>query len=216
MNTSWINNLVIITLTLDCISALWLWNASDTPLSIQERVPGMDGAVAVSSEGGSRTGPEGTLSVFDGVPADHPGSWSRFRGDNFDNISSENFTPAPPGAGFPELWGLDVGEGFAGAAIRNGRVYLLDYDREQKADALRCLSLQDGREIWRYSYPVNIKRNHGMSRTVPFVTDSVVVSIGPKCHVTCLDSVTGKKKWSLDLVQAFGAEVPPGIPDRIP
>ena len=28
---------------------------------------------------------------------------------------------------------------------------------ENQADALRCLSLADGKEIWRYSYPVKVK-----------------------------------------------------------
>ena len=79
-----------------------------------------------------------------------------------------------------ELWAIDVGEGYAGAAVLNGRVYLMDYDRDKKQDALRCLSLADGREIWRYAYPVPVKRNHGMSRTVPAVTDKLRRGDGPQ------------------------------------
>ena len=59
---------------------------------------------------------------------------------------------------------------------------------------MRCLSFDDGREIWRFAYPVKVKRNHGMSRTVPAVTDRYVVGLGPKCHVTCLDAVTGRRE----------------------
>ena len=103
-----------------------------------------------------------------------------------------------------ELWAIDVGEGYAGAAVLNGRVYLMDYDRDKKQDALRCLSLADGREIWRFAYPVPVKRNHGMSRTVPAVTDKLVVAMGPKCHVVCLDPATGELRWGLDLVRQFG------------
>ena len=66
-----------------------------------------------------------------------------------------------------ELWSLDVGDGYAGASVLNGRVYLMDYDRDKRQDASRCLSLADGREIWRFAYPVSVKRNHGMSQTVP-------------------------------------------------
>jgi outer membrane protein assembly factor BamB len=47
-----------------------------------------------------------------------------------------------------------------------------------------------------------------MSRTVPAVTEKYVVSLGPKCHVTCLDSTTGKYLWGLDLVKDFGTKVP--------
>jgi len=133
----------------------------------------------------------GEFVQLDGVPADLPGAWPRFRGANLDAISSDvNVTLARawPASGPKVLWSIDVGEGYAGAAVLAGRVYVLDYDREKQADVIRCLSLADGKEIWRYSYLVKVKRNHGMSRTVPAVTDKYIVTMGPKCHVTCLDS----------------------------
>jgi outer membrane protein assembly factor BamB len=92
----------------------------------------------------------------------------------------------------------------------------MDYDREKKQDALRCLSLADGKEIWRYAYPVSVKRNHGMSRTVPAVTEKYVVAMGPKCHVTCVDPVSGELRWGLDLVREFGATVPPWYAGQCP
>ena len=109
-----------------------------------------------------------------------------------------------------------MGEGYAGAAIRSGRVYVLDYDQENHADALRCLSLADGQEIWRYTYPVKVKRNHGMSRTVPAVSEQSVVSLGPKCHVLCLDAVSGQLRWMIDLVRQFGATAPPWYAGQCP
>ena len=90
----------------------------------------------------------------------------------------------------------------------SGRVYVMDYDHEKKQDALRCLSLADGKEIWRFAYPVSVKRNHGMSRTVPAVTEKYVVAMGPKCHVVCLEAATGVLRWGLDLVSQYGATVP--------
>ena len=106
------------------------------------------------------------------------------------------------------LWSVEVGEGYAGPAVLEGRVYLLDYDQKKQADVVRCLSLADGKEIWRYSYPVKIKRFHGMSRTVPAVTDKYVVTLGPKGHVTCLDSKTGEFRWMLNLVKEYGTTIP--------
>ena len=44
------------------------------------------------------------------------------------------------------LWSIELGEGHAGAAVRDGRVFVLDYDRAASADVLRCFSLADGRE----------------------------------------------------------------------
>jgi outer membrane protein assembly factor BamB len=93
-------------------------------------------------------------------------------------------------------------------AIGDGRVYLLDYDRDTKQSALRCLSLTDGKEIWRYTYLLTIKRNHGMTRTVPAIAAKYVVALDSKCNVLCLDSTSGELKWSVSLVREFGATVP--------
>jgi len=154
---------------------------------------------------------EGELTTGTGVPSQISGNWSHFRGENRDAISTEtiplrkNWSDANPP---PTLWGLPLGEGYAGFAVRNGRVYIKDYDEENQRDALRCLSLDDGQEIWRYSYPVRIKKNHGMSRTIPAVTDQYCVSMGPMGHVLCVDAVTGEEKWLIDLRHEYGTIVP--------
>ena len=147
-----------------------------------------------------------------------PGSWSGFRGDGGNAISGETVPLADQWvAGGPEvLWSVDLGEGDAGAAVRHGRVYVMDYDRENSADALRCLSLADGKELWRFSYPLSVKRNHGMSRTVPVVTDRHVVAIGPKCQVSCLDAFTGEFRWGVDMVLEYGTTVPPWYAGQCP
>ncbi|HNR99590.1 MAG TPA: PQQ-like beta-propeller repeat protein [Planctomycetota bacterium] len=178
--------------------------------SLAKRVAGTDMAgktreqVAVAIEKAS------TLTVCDGVPAAVEGAWPCFRGAKLDGIGTERAPLArewgPEGP--PVLWTIDVGEGYAGAAVLNGRVYLIDYDREAQADVVRCLSLADGRDIWRFSYPVPVKRNHGMSRTVPAVTPAYVVTLGPKCHVVCLNAETGAFVWAIDLVRAWKAKVP--------
>lgn len=147
---------------------------------------------------------------LDGVPGQSTGEWTIFRGADASNISTEGIALADtwPESGPPVLWSLTLGEGHAGAAVKNGRVYVLDYDEENKADLLRCFSLDDGKEIWRSGYHVKIKRNHGISRTVPAVTDDFVLTLGPKCHVMCATADSGKVRWGLDLVRDYGAEVP--------
>ena len=47
------------------------------------------------------------------------------------------------------LWSVEMGEGHAGPAIAHGCMYVMDYDRDKESDALRCLSLSDGKEVWR-------------------------------------------------------------------
>lgn len=139
-----------------------------------------------------------------------PGNWPCFRGPNHDGVNTDTTELAKDwGASGPrKLWSQELGQGYAGAAIAGGRVYVLDYDEAAQADALRCFALADGTEIWRRSYPIVIKPNHGISRTVPSVSGRFVVSLGPKCHVMCADAVTGDQKWRIDLVKDYGATVP--------
>jgi len=189
---------------------------SNAPLAL--RVPGTD--KGPDSELGTNANAvlAGQLIKGDGQPANLPGSWPQFRGANRDGISAESISITRSwGAGEPrELWGVDLGEGYAGATVLRGRVYVMDYDRPKRQDALRCLSLADGQEVWRYAYPVAVKRNHGMSRTAPAVTDDLVVAIGPKCHVLCLDPASGSLRWGLDLVRQYGAIIPPWYAGQCP
>ena len=175
-----------------------------------EHIPGMDNR-PVSKSGEREDVAIGALfAAFDGIPSEIQGSWPRFRGAEYNNISSEEIKLANTFSetGPAVLWSVDLGEGHAGPVVANGRVYLLDYDEETRADFLRCFSFDDGKEIWRRGYDVYIKRNHGMSRTVPAATDKYVVSIGPKCHVMCVDADTGTFRWGIDLEKEYGAEIP--------
>ena len=195
---------------------LWFLHGSGKPLAL--RVPGTDQAPGGAGPGSTNAVLNGKVIPGPGQPADLPGVWPWFRGPDRDGISREGVPLARSwGAGEPRpLWKVEVGEGYAGAAILNGRVYLVDYDRERKADAIRCLSLADGQELWRFAYPVSVKRNHGMSRTVPAVTDELVASIGPKCHLSVIDAKTGALKWGMDLVRQYGATVPPWYAGQCP
>ena len=196
---------------------VFLWQSGSSEAVLPMRVPAERGDGSASTGGGSALD-EGKLTTGAGVAADLPGAWPGFRGPNRDGISPEG-TPLADAwkAGEPRLfWSVELGEGYAGAAILNGRVYVIDYDREAQADAVRCLSLEDGAEIWRFAYPVVIKRNHGMSRTVPAVTDDFVISLGPKCHVTCLDAATGAFRWGIDLAREYGTKVPPWYAGQCP
>ena len=204
-------------LAVAALAALALWFGRGPGAPLAPRVPGTDNA-----PGGqlAATNPvlAGVLTPSDGQPAALPGAWPQFRGPHRDNLSPDTagLARAWPSGGPRELWSVDLGEGYAGPAVWEGRVYLMDYDQTRRQDALRCLSLGDGREIWRFTYPVAIKRNHGMSRTVPAVAGELVVAMGPKCHVLCLDAISGQLRWGLDLARQYGTTVPPWYAGQCP
>jgi outer membrane protein assembly factor BamB len=209
MNEKSINLFTIISATLSALAFLSWWILHDPSKDIIEFVPGLDNRPKSAVTASSVTIGE-HFATYRGVAAEIRGSWPRFRGIDFDNINKENNKLASSWekGGPTILWSVDLGEGHAGPVISDGRVYLLDYDEENRRDILRCFSFSDGREIWRRGYDIYIKRNHGMSRTVPAVGDGYVVSIGPKCQVMCVDADSGSFKWGIDLVNEYEAEVP--------
>jgi len=182
--------------------------AARTPMRIMPRV-----ALEETSQNSQTPAIDlhGFFKKGDGVAGEATTPWPGFRGATRDNIDSENVRLARswPGDSAKKLWQIEVGEGYAGAAIWNGRVYLMDYDAEARADVLRCLSMTDGREIWRRGYSVDTGRNHGITRTVCAVADGKVVAIGPKCQVICADAISGEFLWGVDLARDWGTMVPP-------
>lgn len=205
------------TLALVGLLSLGVWFTFSTQRHLLPRLPGEDGEAEATGPNGSAPAPldlRGEFVKSGWTPAARPapleGAWPRFRGAAFDNISHED-TPLADrwGENGPDvLWSVNLGDGHAAPAILNGRVYLLDYDEETRADTLLCLDLESGREIWRRAYKISVKRNHGMSRTVPAVNDDIVVTIGPKCHVQCVKAYSGDFLWGIDLVEQYGATVP--------
>jgi len=186
------------------------WLSFDPVPDLAVNLPGADGRPATLGARGERIDLSGVFEQFEGTASDLPGAWPRFRGTDFDNIGKPGVRLADSwGEEGPEiLWSVELGEGHAAPVVLQGRVYVLDYDEDARGDALRCFSLDDGEEIWRRSYAVSVKRNHGMSRTIPAVTEKHVVTIGPRCHVVCLDSATGAFRWGIDLQREHGTTEP--------
>jgi outer membrane protein assembly factor BamB len=193
------------------LARLAAWQERGPVALLHLRQPGLDGRPVTGAEEAAGASVRGTLTPGPGKASSIGGQWPCFRGLKRDGICDDpgaRLARHWPDKGPALLWSVELGEGYAGAAVAGGCVYVLDYDRRQSADCLRCLSLDDGKEIWAYRYPNEVKRNHGMSRTVPAVAEPYVVAMGPKCHVICLDPVQGRRRWMLDLVRQYGARVP--------
>ncbi len=189
-----------------------VWIGSGVRGEFELRLPGMD---RDADEGPNDAAPRiapvaGQPATGEGTPSSVAGLWPWFRGPELDGISREQVPLLRdwPESGPPVLWTVTLGEGYAGAAISAGKAYVLDYDEDARADTLRRLSLDDGKEIWHNSYGVEVTRNHGMSRTTPAIVGGRVITLGPRCHVACWDAESGTCHWLIDLVLEYGTEVP--------
>ncbi len=199
-------------------AALVLWVGVEPGRPIEQRVSGMDQVPAAPPDPEALAPQPGEPVRGPGQPSNLAGSWPWFRGAEHDAIAHDSPPLARtwPAVGPRRVWEIELGQGYAAAAVAAGRVYVLDHVRDRAADVLRCLSLDDGREIWSNSYRVLVPPNHGMSRTVPAVKDDCVISLGPMCDVVCWDAETGRTRWVIDLVLDYGATVPPWYAGQCP
>ena len=143
--------------------------------------------------------------------------WPQFRGPDRDGISKETGLMRDWPAGGPQvLWSIEVGPGYASPAIVGGRVYFNDYDSAANEWLVRCLTLDEGKELWRFKEKRRIRPNHAITRTVPAVDGKYVFSLDPKAIFHCLDVETGKELWRKELVKEFGAKIPPWYNGQCP
>ena len=137
-------------------------------------------------------------------------NWPQFRGPNRDGISAETgLLRAWPEGGPEVLWATQLGQGYSAAAIHDGKVYFNDYDEATSEFLVRCLTLDEGKELWRFKEVRRIRPNHGITRSVPATDGKYVFSLDPKAVLHALDAETGKEIWRKNFVQDYGSQIPP-------
>lgn len=147
--------------------------------------------------------------------------WPRLGGPEGAGVSPETgLARAWPAAGPRVLWSVPLGKGYAGPAIRDGLVYLLDRDGEAQ-DVLRCLELNTGRELWKLGFAAPGKLPQPGSRNVPTVDEKYLFAVGPFGQFYCVDRSTHRPVWTSHLVNDFKdpetdrADPPVGLKDRL-
>jgi outer membrane protein assembly factor BamB len=135
--------------------------------------------------------------------------WPCFLGPNRNDTSPETgLARSWPEGGPRVLWTLPLGEGYGGAAVRDGKVYVLDRV-ENKRDILRVHDLETGHEEWTFSYDAPGKLSFNGSRSVPTVTDRYIYTTGAFGDVYCLGRKTHEVVWKRHLINDFeGGKLP--------
>lgn len=188
----------------------WL-SREASPMAVRVADPAGSLAEAAAAASAGETDLAGCFKVRHDVPPGAlRGSWPGFRGPGRDNVAAgagriaERWEEGGPKV----LWSVPLGDGHAMPALADGSLYLLDYDEARGGDSLRCLNADTGAERWVHLYAVKTKRNHGISRTVAATDGDAVVTLGPQCHVLCVDAKSGVYRWGLNLVSRYNAKVP--------
>lgn len=147
--------------------------------------------------------------------------WPQWMGPNRDNIWRETgIVEKFPASGPKVLWRTPVAGGYAGPAVANGRVFLMDYvtsdnvkvdnfDRKEFSgqERIHCLDEATGKVVWMHEYPVKYTISYPSGpRCTPNVEGDRVYTLGAEGNLTCLGVKKGDVIWSHDLKVDYGTK----------
>ncbi|MHC4405795.1 MAG: PQQ-binding-like beta-propeller repeat protein [Planctomycetota bacterium] len=128
-----------------------------------------------------------------------------------------------PVEGLKVQWRVPVALGYAGPAVADGRVYVIDYVREageiknnpggrdklEGKERILCFDAASGTILWKHEYdrPYNISYGGG-PRCTPTVADGRVYALGAEGNLWCLNVENGQVLWSVDFDRDYGAPTP--------
>ena len=125
--------------------------------------------------------------------------WPQYLGPNRNATSPEKgLLRSWPQDGPKVLWTVPLGPGYGGAAVSDGKVYVLDRIRS-KQDVLRCLDLNTGKELWSYLYDAPGRVSHPGSRSTPAIDGNYIYTCGSFGDLYCFDKNNHKPAWNKDV-----------------
>jgi len=135
--------------------------------------------------------------------------WPQYLGPNRNSESDQkNMLRSWPESGPEVLWTVNIGIGYGGPVIKDGKVYLLDRD-DKVGDNMRCFELSTGKELWNFPYDAPGSVMFPGSRSVPLVDNARVYSSGPYGDLYCIDINTHKPVWEKNIWTDYGGgEIP--------
>ena len=133
------------------------------------------------------------------------GDWPQILGKGRDGVAAgERLLDRFPEAGPESIWEYEVGEGYAGPAIFDGKVIV--FHRRGNDDLVECLELASGKRVWRAElaaeYQAGINPDKG-PRCVPLVAQDKVFVMSAGGRLACLDFKSGKKQWERQLFKEY-------------
>ncbi len=154
--------------------------------------------------------------------------WPRFKGPAGDGVwKEENTINKFPVDGPTISWRTEIGAGYAGPAVADGRVFVTDRTSDagkgkevenaiKKAgqiaggERVLCLDAKTGKEIWSHTYdcPYEIAYPTG-PRSTPTVEGDYVYTLGAMGKLICFKTGDGTVVWQKDLTTEYKTKPPP-------
>jgi len=131
--------------------------------------------------------------------------WTKWRGSNGDGISTETNLDASKLAESNILWKKDVGFGHAAIAVLGDNCYVTGWKEKVSGkdtigeDAVFCLNVMTGKEVWKFNYPSD-ERSFPGPRSTPIIDGENLYTLSWQGKLFCINAETGKQKWMVNLI----------------
>ena len=155
--------------------------------------------------------------------------WPQWLGPQRDGVWREKGIVDKFPAGGPKiLWRKPVGGGYAGPAVANGKVYVIDrllaagaenpknpFDKKPNiagSERVICFDALSGKIVWEHKYdcPYFSLSYATGPRCTPLIAGGKVYTLGAMGDLVCLDANKGTPIWSKKLMKEYGLDELPG------
>ena len=132
--------------------------------------------------------------------------WPQYLGPYRNSTSDQkSILRSWPQEGPEVLWTVNIGIGYGGPIVKDGKIYLLDRD-DEVGDNLRCFDLSNGKELWNFEYKASGSVSFPGPRSVPTLDGNNVYSCGPYGDLYCVDINTHKPVWNMNVWTDYGGD----------
>lgn len=145
-------------------------------------------------------------AVVELIASPEPG-WPQWRGPRRDGISRETgLLPQWPEAGPRRLWtSTNLGRGYSSPILSGDRIFLTgDVGQDLRVFALNL----EGKALWQATNGQSWKDPYPGARACCALRDGRLFHLNAHGRVACLDPITGRELWAVNLLERFGGKVP--------
>jgi outer membrane protein assembly factor BamB len=137
--------------------------------------------------------------------------WPQWRGPERSGVSKETGLLKQWPANGPKLiWQVnDLGDGYSTPVVVGTRIYMMS-NRGLDNEYVQAISTTDGKVIWttRVGNVGNPEQNpsYPKARSTPTIDGDVLYALGSDGDLACLETKTGKLRWTKNLRKEFGGQ----------
>ncbi len=137
--------------------------------------------------------------------------WPQWRGPARNGVwAADGIVDELPDGQLPITWSVDIGPGYNGPTVADGRVFVMDRQMQPaQSERILCFDSQNGQLLWKHEYPVRytISYTAGPRASVTIEGDRAW-AVGAMGHVHCLQVATGQVLWDVKLTEAYDVQMP--------